>query len=131
MAASVHAALVALAVAIGGCDTVTLQPLEMKAVEVGTAVGDDGRITAPTRAFAPDAAVHLSIATIGGGEGTLAVRWIVDNAIAHEEQRPIDPRGPAHTAFQFKPDGGWPAGKSRVLFWMNEGEKHTVEFEVR
>jgi hypothetical protein len=132
MAARVRAMTVALAVVLGsGCDTVALRPLEMKAVEVGTTVNADGVITNPTRVFAPDDTVHMSIRTIGGGDGTLNVRWIVDNQIAHEERRDIDPRGEAHTAFQFKPANGWPIGTSRALFWMNDGEKHTVAFEVR
>jgi hypothetical protein len=131
MATRLRAIVVALAIVFGGCDTAALLPLEMKAVEVGTAVGADGAVTAPTRVFAPDDTVHLAIRTIGGGDATLSVRWIVDNKIAHEEQKPVELRGPTHTAFQFKPANGWPVGTSRALFWMNEADKHTVEFEVR
>lgn len=102
----------------------------MKAIDVGSAVDAEGRIGAPTRRFDRQSTVFVSITTEGGGEATLHVRWLGNAEILAEQDQKIDPNGPANFVFKLAPPNGWPTGKSRAVFWMNDEEKHTAEFEV-
>lgn len=106
------------------------KPRHMKAIELGTAVDPEGKITAPTRKFSPQSKVYASITTEGGGPATFHVRWYGNSQLLTEQSKSVDPEGPAYVAFEFTPPNGWPPGKSGVVFWMNDEEKHTAEFEV-
>ena len=123
-------ALFVLAAAAGGCQKRPLEPLRLKAVELGSAVDAEGRITAPTRRFDRQSTVFVSIATEGGGPATLHVRWMANGQLLSEQSQKIDPDGPTHTVFQLSPANGWPTGKVGAIFWMNDEEKHAAEFEV-
>jgi hypothetical protein len=107
-------------------------PVHLSAIELGSAVDADGRITAPTRTFSPDSTVYASIQTEGVGKATLHVVWVDANrTTVQEDNRAIDPRGPARFALHAAPAGGWPLGKGRVGFALAGEQGHTAEFEVR
>jgi hypothetical protein len=117
-------------VTLAACVSKPTEPLRMKAIDLGTAVDADGRISAPARQFDPHATVFVSISTEGGGPGTFHVRFVGNAEVLSEQSKDVDPDGPTHVVFQFAPPNGWPAGRSRVLFWMNDAEKHSAEFDV-
>ena len=123
-------ALTLLSIAAGACSS-SSEPLTLKAIDLGSAVGEDTRVTAPTRIFAPESAVYASIATAGSGRGTLTVQWFANTEVVATQTQTIDPTAPAHFAFHFVPPGGWPQGKSRIRFSLDDGPKHTAEFEIR
>lgn len=106
------------------------EPTHLKAVELGSAVDPQQRISAATRSFDPASVVFVAIATEGAGPATLTVQWVANTSLAKEESRSINPAGQASFAFQFKPSEGWPIGRSKVIFWLRDDEKHAAEFEV-
>jgi hypothetical protein len=119
-----------LVVTLTGCSAPS-EPLKLKAVELGSGVDEENRVVSPTRSFAPRSTVYASITTEGAGPGTLSVQWLANTRVVASETRKINPTAPAHFAFHFVPPDGWPSGRSRVLFSLDDGEKHTAEFEVR
>jgi hypothetical protein len=119
-----------LLVAAGACKPPP-EPLKLKAIELGTAVDKQNRVESPTRSFAPDATVYASIATEGGGTGKLTVQWLAGTHVVASQTQDVNPSAPARFVFHFASPGGWPAGTNRIMFSLNDGEKHTAEFQVR
>jgi hypothetical protein len=105
--------------------------LELKSVTVGSAVDAEEKVTTKTREFAPGDTVFVAIGTEGAGARVLHVQWFTGLHPASTESRKIEANGPRSFAFHFAPPGGWPAGKSRALFWLDDDQKHTADFEVR
>jgi hypothetical protein len=129
----------------GGChELVPSEPLKMWAIEFGTGVDAENKITSPTKTFTPQSTVYASIETRGAGQGTLVVEWaanstIVDGVkqayttIVDTQTQEINTTQPAHFAFHCIPPDGWPKGKNRVRFRLDgtaDTDKHVAEFEV-
>ena len=58
-------------------DTTTTDTTGMSvtSVDLGSAVGDDNRISVPTTTFAGTDTIHASVVTDGTSEGTLVATW--------------------------------------------------------
>jgi hypothetical protein len=107
------------------------QPTEMRAVDVGTAVDGDNRISNATREFDPQDVVYVTIATDGTMPATLTVQWYANTKLFATDTLPIHPTGSMSFAFHQLPESGWPHGKSRAIFFLAPENKHVVEFQVR
>jgi len=107
------------------------QPTEMRAVDVGTAVGGDNQISNPTREFDPKDVVYMSITTEGTTPSTLTVQWYAGTKLFATDTLPIHPTASMNFVFHQLPEGGWPHGKSRAIFFLTPEDKHVVEFQVR
>lgn len=99
-------------------------------VELGTAVGADNRVTAPTATFAAADTIHASVATDGPG-GNLTAKWSYQDGQTVESQDKVVPAGPQVSDFSISKPGGWPLGKYRLEVLLNGSVIQTREFEVK
>ena len=131
--------------ACGGCSKlIPPEPLKMHAIEFGTGIDAESKITSPTKTFSPESTVYISIETEGAGKGTLVVDWAANSTVVEGQKQTyttivdtqrleINPTGPAHFAFHFVPEDGWPKGTNRVRFTLEgsvDTDRHVAEFEV-
>ena len=117
---------------LGGCTPKPPpEPTRLKAVDLGTGIDAEHRISAPTRTFESHTPVYVSIATEGAGPATITVQWIANTALVKQDSQSINPIGPANFSFTFVPPDGWPSGRSKVIFFVREDDKHAADFEVR
>lgn len=98
-------------------------------IDLGNAVGEDMRVTAPLATFATDDTIHASIATSGNG-GTVSTRWTFqDGQVVHSEDKTVA-AGDQVTDFMISNPEPWPTG-SYTLDVMVDGEVvQTREFTV-
>src|SRR5690349_22126460 len=84
--------------------------LTVTTVDLGSAVGDDNRITTPATSFAAGDTIHASIATDGATAGTLTAKWTYQDGQVVDTQEKSVPAGPQVTDFSITKPDGWPAG---------------------
>jgi hypothetical protein len=103
------------------------------ALELGSQIGADKRITQPVTAFAPTDTIYLSVVTNGSTpSATLTAKWTYqDGQVVNESTQTITPTGPAATEFHISKPDGWPAGTYKVEVSLNGRSTGTKEFEVR
>ena len=105
--------------------------LTVTTVDLGSAVGDDNRISTPTTTFAGDDTIHASIATDGATAGTLAATWTFEDGQVVDTQEKSVPAGPQVTDFSITKPDGWPAGTYKLEISNNGMVVQTREFEVQ
>lgn len=126
------AALAAVAAAWIGCTSTPAEPLKITAVDLGSAITDEKKVTASGQTFSPTSTIYASIATEGSGAGTLTARWTApDGQVLVEQKQTINPTKPAHFEFHHAPAGGWPIGRHNVVISLDNAGARTREFEVR
>ena len=93
-------------------DTTTTDTTGMSvtSVDLGSAVGDDNRISVPTTTFAGTDTIHASVVTDGASEGTLVATWTFQDGQVVDTQEKVVPAGPQVTDFSITKPDGWPAG---------------------
>jgi hypothetical protein len=102
------------------------------AIELGRAVGADGRVTAPASIFSASDTIYASIVTEGQTAGsTLSARWTYEDGQVVNEGRESLAADRAVTEFHISKPDGWPAGRYRVEIALNGRPAGTREFEVR
>jgi hypothetical protein len=103
------------------------------AIELGRAVGADGRGTAPAAAFSPADTIYVSILTQDPAPGsTLSARWTYeDGQVVSEDRSAVAGPGAAVTEFHIAKPDGWPAGRYRVEIALNGQPAGARDFEVR
>jgi hypothetical protein len=108
-------------------------PFRVAAIELGSAVGPDKRVSAPSSSFAATDTIYASVASEGTSPSvTLTARWTYeDGQLVNESSEVIAPSGPAVTEFHIEKPSGWPAGKYRVEIAANGAPSGVREFEVR
>jgi hypothetical protein len=101
-------------------------------IDLGTAVGGDKKVSAPTTAFKPKDTIFASIVSDGAAPSvTLAARWTFeDGQLVNESSQTIAPNGPATTEFHISKPDGWPAGKYKVDIAANGQPAGSREFSV-
>lgn len=99
-------------------------------VELGSAVGADNRVTAPTATFAATDTIHASVATDGPG-GNLTAKWSYQDGQTVESQDKVVPAGPQVSDFSISKPDGWPLGKYKLEVLLNGSVIQTRELEVR
>jgi hypothetical protein len=109
------------------------QPGGVGTIELGTAVGADGRVTAPAAIFAPSDTIYVSVLTRGQAPGaTLSARWTYeDGQLVSEGRETLGASGGTATEFHIAKPDGWPAGRYRVEIALNGRPAGAREFEVR
>jgi hypothetical protein len=108
-------------------------PFRVSNIELGSAIGADKRVSAPSSSFAATDTIYASIASEGAAPSvTLTARWTYeDGQLVNESTETIAPSGPAVTEFHIAKPSGWPAGKYRVEIAANGAPAGAREFEVR
>jgi hypothetical protein len=108
-------------------------PGRVGAIELGTAVGADGRVTAPAAIFSPGDTIYVSVPTEGQPSGAaLSARWTYeDGQVVSEGRETLATPGRAATEFHIAKPDGWPAGRYRVEIALNGEPAGARDFEVR
>lgn len=108
-------------------------PGRVGTIEIGTALGADGRVSAPATVFAPADTIYVSVQTQDPAPGsTLSARWTYeDGQVVSEKRETLATTGAAVTRFQIAKPDGWPAGRYRVEIALNGQAVGTRDFEVR
>jgi len=108
------------------------QGVRVTEVEIGSAIGPDKRVTAPTRSFAPTDTFYVSVATEGtAASADLRARWTYeDGQVLDDSTQSIAPTGPAVTEFHLSKPDGWPAGGYQVEILLDGGPVGTESFSV-
>jgi hypothetical protein len=102
------------------------------AIELGTGLGPDGRVSSPTTIFSPTDTIYVSVLTEGQPAGTtLSARWTYEDGQVVSEGRETLASARAATEFHIAKPDGWPAGRYRVEIGVNDKPGGTREFEVR
>jgi len=112
-------------------DTGATTDLTVTTVDLGSAVGDDNRISTPTTTFATGDTIHASIATDGATAGTLTAKWTFQDGQVVDTQEKSVPAGPQVTDFSITKPDGWPAGTYKLEISNNGMVVQTREFEVQ
>lgn len=101
-------------------------------VEIGSAIGPDKRVTAPTRSFAPGDTFYVAVETEGSAaRAELRARWTYeDGQVVDESTQSIAPTGPAVTEFHVAKPDGWPAGGYRVEILLDGASVASESFSV-
>jgi len=105
----------------------------VSAIDLGSAIGADKRVSAPAAAFAPSDTIYASIGTEGSAPSlTLSARWTYeDGQLVSESSETIAPTGPATTEFHIAKPDGFPPGRYTVEIRANGTPAGTRQFEVR
>ncbi len=109
------------------------------AVDIGTAVDGNMKITTAASTFKPKDTVHVSIgtatsdpaATVAGKVGAKLV--YLDKSgemVVSDETRDLNLTNTGNTNFQFAKPDGWPAGKYRIDVSLDGKVVQSKEFEV-
>jgi hypothetical protein len=101
-------------------------------IDLGTAVGGDKKVAAPTTSFKPKDTIFASVVSEGTAPSvTLAARWTFeDGQLVNESSQTIAPNGPATTEFHISKPDGWPAGKYKLDVAANGQPAGSREFSV-
>lgn len=107
-------------------------------VDLGSAVGADGRVTTPSAVFAPTDVIYASVGTntsdpAANVAGKLGAKWThVDSGTqVFDETKDFALAGPGVTTFQISKPDGWPTGKYKVDVSLDGAVVQSREFEVR
>jgi hypothetical protein len=102
-------------------------------VQLGTAVGADRRVSAPTNAFRPTDTIYASVVTTGSApSATLTARFTYqDGQLVNESSQTIAPTGSDATEFHISKPDGWPAGQYRVEVLLDGRSVSTKDFQVQ
>lgn len=103
------------------------------AVNLGTTVGADQKVTAPATSFSRNDVIYVAIDTKNAQkDAALAAKWTSeDGKVIHEESTQISPEGDATTNFKFSSDGGLAIGKYKVEIMLNGVSAQSVDFEIK
>lgn len=111
-------------------DTTATTGLSITSVDLGSAVGDDNRISVPTTTFTGSDTIHASVVTDGTAEGTLVATWTYQDGQVVDTQEKVVPAGPQVTDFSITKPDGWPAGNYTLQVSKDGMVLQTREFKV-
>jgi len=108
-------------------------PISVVAVDLGTAVGADNKVTTAVSTFAATDTIYTAVTTDGAASNTpLKVRWTYqDGQEVGNETRTLNTTGPATTEFHASKPSGWPKGKYKAEVSLNGALVQSRDFEVR
>jgi hypothetical protein len=108
-------------------------PVSVSSVDLGTAVGPDQKVTAPTTTFSPKDTIYAAVATDGtAANAVLNAKWTYqDGQTVNESSQTIAPNGPAVTSFHISKPDGWPAGNYKVEISLDGHPVATKDFSVK
>jgi hypothetical protein len=102
------------------------------AIELGSALGADGRVAAAAQVFAPADTIYVSVLTEGTAPGAeLSARWTYEDGQLVSEGRETLASSRSTTQFHIAKPDGWPVGRYRVAIALDGQPAGTRDFEVR
>ena len=125
---NVHITTVILCACVAACGS---RPLQITAIQLGRSLNADHSVAEFTTIFAPRDTVHLSVLTVGGGSGTISVRWTYGGKVVGESQKPVADRDVAATDFPLQSAGGFPPGEYSVEVFLDGRSVGTRTFKVQ
>lgn len=107
--------------------------IAVTSVEVGSAIGADGKVTNPGTSFGTRDTIYASVATDGTASGNvLAARFsFQDGQEVFSDSRTLTTSGPAVTEFHASKADGWPVGRYKVEVSLDGAVVQTREYEIR
>ena len=112
----------------------------VSAVDLGSAVGADFKVTAPATTFKPKDTIYASVTT-GTSDpaatvpGKLSAKWTYDHngtpMTVNEETKELNFAGAGTNDFFIKKPDGFPVGKYKVEVSLDGAVVQTKEFEVK
>ena len=108
-------------------------PVAVAAVDLGTAVGADQKVTTPSTTFAPTDTIYAAVSTTGSAaNAVLNAKWSYqDGQTVNESSQTIAPNGAAVTTFHISKPDGWPAGNYKVEISLDGSPVSTKDFSVK
>jgi hypothetical protein len=109
-------------------------PFKVTSIDLGKAVGTDGKVTDAATSFGPKDTVYVSIATEGTEPAAkLKAKWTFGDKdqLIEEKEATIAATGPINTDFHIAKKSGWPAGKYKVEVFADGTSAGTKDFEVK
>jgi len=108
-------------------------PVTVAAVNLGSAVGADQKVTAASTVFATKDVIYAAVDTKNAGKDVgLSAKWTFqDGQTVHEESTMISPEADATTNFKLANDKAWPVGKYKVEISLNGTPAQSVDFEIK
>ncbi|MGH7628061.1 MAG: hypothetical protein ACREOF_01465 [Gemmatimonadales bacterium] len=102
-------------------------------VDLGSGIGADKRVTAPSTTFGRRDTIYASVGTVGtASNANLAAKWTYQTGqVVDSSVQAIAPTGAAQTEFHIAKPSGWPAGKYRVEIFLDGKSTTAKEFEVK
>ncbi|MDO5505218.1 MAG: hypothetical protein Q4F49_02850 [Pseudoxanthomonas suwonensis] len=107
--------------------------VNVTAVDLGTAIGADGRVSAPATTFGVNDTVYVSVSTDGTASGNaLTARFsFQDGQEVAKDTRTLSTSGPAVTEFHTSKPDGWPVGNYKVEVSLDGNVVQTREYSVQ
>jgi len=114
---------------------VPLAGVNVTAINLGTAVGADKKVTKGTDTFGRKDTIYASVDTTGSGTATLKAKWTYrkdgKEAIVKEDTMTIAPTGAATNEFHISKPDGWPVGNYQVEIFVADKSAGTKAFSVK
>ena len=105
-------------------------PVTVSLVTLGTALGADKRVTAPSESFKPKDAIYASVESTGTGHAKLRALWTFvkgeKTAKVDETTIEYDATGPTTNEFHVSKPSGWPKGDYRLDIFLNDAPTPSV-----
>lgn len=103
------------------------------AVELGSTLDEEGRVTAPRDVFRSRDTIHAAVVGVGTSPGlTLSARWLAaDGTELARAGQSLSPEAPTVATFTVSKPDAWPTGAYRVEVAINDRVVETRAFEVR
>ncbi len=106
--------------------------VQVTAVELGSDIGGDKRVTQKAEQFKPDDVVYVTVMTTGEtDQANLRARWTdADGKVIDESEKTIDPKENVATEFHMSNPEGMPVGRYKVEIFVNGEQVESRDFEV-
>ena len=105
------------------------------AINLGTAVGADKKVTKGTDTFGAKDTIYASVDTTGSGTAMLKAKWTYrkdgKEAVVKEDTMTIAPTGAATNEFHISKPDGWPVGNYQVEIFVADKSVGTKAFTVK
>jgi len=106
--------------------------VEVSAVNLGTTVGADQKVSAAATSFGNDDVIYAAVDTKNTGKDVvLAVKWTLDGKTVHEESTSFSPESDTTTDFKFGNSGTRQTGKYKLEVSLNGAPAQSVDFEIK
>jgi hypothetical protein len=104
----------------------------LSALNLGSAIGVDKRITAAKDTFAVRDTIYASVATTGSAAATkLKAVWTLGAETVRADSLVLDLSGPADSEFHISRPKAWPKGTYQVTITLNDGASMARSFVVK
>jgi hypothetical protein len=101
-------------------------PVSVSAVTLGSAIGADKKVAAPSETFGAKDTIYASVETAGTGHAKLRALWSFvkgqKTAKVDETAIEFDSSAPATNEFHIAKPSGWPKGDYEVQIFLGDSE---------